>query len=49
LTVTEFTAALKTAIESGAPALIEVSSNRAENLKIHQAIQEHIRKTLDAP
>jgi len=48
-TVTEFTAALKTAIESGAPALIEVSSNRAENLKIHQAIQEHIRKTLDAP
>jgi 2-succinyl-5-enolpyruvyl-6-hydroxy-3-cyclohexene-1-carboxylate synthase len=48
LTLAEFAAALKRATESNAPALIEIHSDREENIKMHRAIQEHIRKTLDA-
>ena len=47
-TLPEFAAALKTAAQSNAPALIEIHTNRDQNIKIHRAIQEHIRKTLDA-
>ena len=47
-TLPEFTDALKTAIQSNAPALIEIHTNRDQNVKIHRAIQEHIRKNLDA-
>ena len=47
-TLPEFAATLKTTVESNAPALIEIHSDRDQNIKIHRDIQEHIRKTLDA-
>ncbi|MCX5770184.1 MAG: 2-succinyl-5-enolpyruvyl-6-hydroxy-3-cyclohexene-1-carboxylic-acid synthase [Candidatus Hydrogenedentes bacterium] len=47
-TLPEFAAALKTAAQSNSPALIEIHTDRDQNIKIHRAIQEHMRKTLDA-
>jgi 2-succinyl-5-enolpyruvyl-6-hydroxy-3-cyclohexene-1-carboxylate synthase len=48
-TAAEFSAAYREACASGAPALIEVRTDRAENLAAHRALGEAIVAAVDGP